>query len=117
MKKAFLLASMMMVMAVSAQQRPQGNNQQQKDKVEHTQTNSADRQLKKFDQYNLTASQKKKVKSLLEIKLSTSNFNKKLEKILSKKQYAQYIKDQKNTSNKPNVSQKSKSTDSRKTHK
>ena len=54
MKKAFLLASMMMVMAVSAQQRPQGNNQQQKDKVEHTQSNSVDRQLKKFDQYNLT---------------------------------------------------------------
>ena len=72
---------------------------------------------KKFDQYNLTTSQKKKVKSLLESNLSTSNFNKKLEKILSKKQYTQYIKDQKNTSNKPNVSQKSKSTDSRKTHK
>ncbi|STD53615.1 hypothetical protein [Empedobacter falsenii] len=116
MKKAFLLANIMMVMAVSAQQRPQqgersGNRKEQRERP------TVDQQLKKFDQYNLSSAQKKKVKSLLESNLSTSNFNKKLEKILSKKQYAQYIKDQKNTSNKPNVSQKSKSTDSRKTHK
>ena len=36
---------------------------------------------------------------------------------VNNKENFSYIKDQKNTSNKPNVSQKSKSTDSRKTHK
>ncbi|MDH0659683.1 hypothetical protein [Empedobacter sp. GD03865] len=119
MRKAFLLASMVMVMAVSAQQRPQGNNQQQKDKVEHTQTNSVDRQLKKFDQYNLSSTQKKKVKSLLESRDSdmkkefanrdknstqkgergsrpekgTNDFDIKLEKILDKNQFNQYKQD------------------------
>ena len=118
MKKAFLLASMMMVMAVSAQQRPQqgersGNRKEQRERP------TVDQQLKKFDQYNLSSTQKKKVKSLLESRDSdmkkefanrdknstqkgkrgsrpekgTNDFDIKLEKILDKNQFNQYKQD------------------------
>ncbi|WP_291076659.1 MULTISPECIES: hypothetical protein [unclassified Empedobacter] len=118
MKKAFLLASIMMVMAVSAQQRPQqgersGNRKEQRERP------SVDQQLKKFDQYNLSSTQKKKVKSLLESRDSdmkkefanrdknstqkgkrgsrpekgTNDFDIKLEKILDKNQFNQYKQD------------------------
>lgn len=118
MKKAFLLASIMMVMAVSAQQRPQqgersGNRKEQRERP------TVDQQLKKFDQYNLSSTQKKKVKSLLESRDSdmkkefanrdknstqkgergsrpekgTNDFDIKLEKILDKNQFNQYKQD------------------------
>ena len=65
MKKVFLLASMMMVMTLSAQERPQqgeksGNRKEQRERP------TVDQQLKEFDQYNLSSAQKKKVKTLLE---------------------------------------------------
>lgn len=115
MKKAFLLASIMMVMAVSAQQRPQqgersGNRKEQRERP------TVDQQLKKFDQYNLSSTQKKKVKSLLESRDSdmkkefanrdknstqkgergsrpekgTNDFDIKLEKILDKIQFINF---------------------------
>jgi len=118
MKKAFLLANIMMVMAVSAQQRPQqgersGNRKEQRERP------TVDQQLKKFDQYNLSSAQKKKVKSLLESRDSdmkkefanrgknttqkgergsrpekgTNDFDTKLEKILDKNQFNQYKQD------------------------
>ena len=118
MKKAFLLASIMMVMAVSAQQRPQqgersGNRKEQRERP------TVDQQLKKFDQYNLSSTQKKKVKSLLEsrdsdmkkefanrdknstqkvergsrLEKGTNDFDTKLEKILDKNQFNQYKQD------------------------
>lgn len=118
MKKAFLLANIMMVMAVSAQQRPQqgersGNRKEQRERP------TVDQQLKKFDQYNLSSAQKKKVKSLLESRDSdmkkefanrdknstqkgergsrpekgTNDFDIKLEKILDKNQFNQYKQD------------------------
>lgn len=118
MRKAFLLASIMMVMAVSAQQRPQqgersGNRKEQRERP------TVDQQLKKFDQYNLSSTQKKKVKSLLESRDSdmkkefanrdknstqkgergsrpekgTNDFDIKLEKILDKNQFNQYKQD------------------------
>ncbi|WP_291077963.1 MULTISPECIES: hypothetical protein [unclassified Empedobacter] len=118
MKKAFLLANIMMVMAVSAQQRPQqgersGNRKEQRERP------TVDQQLKKFDQYNLSSAQKKKVKSLLESRDSdmkkefanrgknttqkgergsrpekgTNDFETKLEKILDKNQFNQYKQD------------------------
>ena len=118
MKKAFLLAIIMMVMAVSAQQRPQqgersGNRKEQRERP------TVDQQLKKFDQYNLSSTQKKKVKSLLESRDSdmkkefanrdknstqkgergsrpekgTNDFDIKLEKILDKNQFNQYKQD------------------------
>ncbi|WP_312207990.1 hypothetical protein [Empedobacter sp.] len=118
MKKVFLLASMMMVMTLSAQERPQqgeksGNRKEQRERP------TVDQQLKEFDQYNLSSAQKKKVKSLLESRDSdmkkefanrdknstqkgergsrpekgTNDFDTKLEKILDKKQFNQYKQD------------------------
>lgn len=103
MKKVFLIASMMMVIAVSAQQRPQ--SQKNNENKELRQRPSVDSQLKEFEQYNLTSTQKKKVKSLLESRDSEikksfekgekpqkgmNNFDTKLEKILDKNQYKKY---------------------------
>lgn len=118
MKKVFLLASMMMVMTLSAQERPQqgeksGNRKEQRERP------TVDQQLKEFDQYNLSSAQKKKVKSLLESrdsdmkkefanrdknstqkgergsrpKKGTNDFDTKLEKILDKNQFNQYKQD------------------------
>lgn len=106
MKKILVLASMMMVLSLSAQEKPQG--QKSGEKKEQRQRPSTDEQLKKFDQYNLSSSQKEKVKSLLETRNSEkknsldkgekskgnkADFDAKLEQILDKKQYAQYKQD------------------------
>ena len=106
MKKILILASMMMVLSLSAQEKPQG--QKSGEKKEQRQRPSTDEQLKKFDQYNLSSSQKEKVKSLLESRNSEkknsldkgkkskgnkADFDAKLEQILDKKQYAQYKQD------------------------
>ena len=103
MKKVFLIASMMMLIAVSAQQRPQ--SQKNSKNKEQRQRPSVDNQLKEFEQYNLTSTQKKKVKSLLESRNSQikksfekgkkqqngmNDFDTKLEKILDKNQYKKY---------------------------
>ncbi|MGU9940098.1 hypothetical protein ACNFNZ_16160 [Empedobacter brevis] len=103
MKKVFLLASMVMVITVSAQQRAQ--NQKSDERKEQRQRPSVDDQLKKFDAYQLTSEQKKNLKSLIESrdaeikksfergerpKRNMNDFDAKLEKILDKDQYKQY---------------------------
>lgn len=64
MKKLMLLASLLVVLSVSAQER----TQREKPQKEHSQKNrpTVDDELKRFDGYNLSSSQKKKVRNLLE---------------------------------------------------
>lgn len=123
MKKLFALASMMLVLSVSAQQsktRTIGHHQDYKfQKEQHLdkrhqdypkRLSAVDQQLRSFEHYDLSSSQKKKIKTLLERQEVQSHsrqhqsrneyakqvheFNQKIKTILSKKQYQQYQKDQ-----------------------
>lgn len=111
MKKLMLLASLLVVLSVSAQER----TQREKPQKEHSQKNrpTVDDELKRFDGYNLSSSQKKKVRSLLEDREKNfsknegkkdqklkkdkgpknDDFDTKLEKVLNKKQFSQYKQD------------------------
>lgn len=121
MKKFFALASMMIVLSVSAQQHK--SNYGSKDKFEHKVVHakkqdypispyksSTYQNAKQFERYDLSSSQRKKINSLFDTRQKDlkdskhkrgfdyakydKDFEKKIEKILSKKQYQQYKKDQ-----------------------
>lgn len=114
MKKIFALASMMMVLSVSAQQQKMDRPASHKISI-HEQEFKDQRfvsdhvQLRDFEKYDLTLSQKQKLKVALdryekEIKYAKKNgkgyyenqqkdLDKKIEKILSKQQFAQYKRD------------------------
>lgn len=116
MKKLFALASMMMVLSVSAQQ--QRMDRPASKKVYIYEDNYKDHQFfenqiqySDFEKYNLTLGQKQKLKVAFEsynkeIKYAKHQgkrvyekeqkaLNKKIEKILTNKQLAQYKRDQK----------------------
>ena len=125
MKQFFAIAGLFAVLSVSAQQRPErklvdpkAKMEMQKDhRFDHKkvkkQRPSAEQRAKHFDQYGISAAQKKKLHDLFESRdremkkeferrgkemakskkeheKRRADFDKKIEKILDKRQYAQY---------------------------
>jgi len=115
MKKLLALASMMIVVSVSAQKRQQSDRgegrgiefQEKSKEIRHATYGSS---IQDFYKYDLSASQKRRLElayqqHLEDVKKAKqkgakvyayyqSDFDKKVEKILSKKQLAQYKRDQ-----------------------
>lgn len=129
MKQFFAIAGLFAVLSVSAQQKPERKLVDPKAKLEmqkdrkfdrkevRKQRPSVDQRVKQFDQYGISAVQKKKLKDLFESReremkkdfdrrgkqmakarqeqskvfdKSRADFDKKIERILDKRQYAQY---------------------------
>ena len=115
MKKLLALASMIVVVSVSAQDRYQSDRSEGRgvayqQKAKEIKQVASSYQIKDFYKYDLSASQKRKLeiafeshqqdlkkakqKGAREYAYYQSDFDKKVEKILSKKQFAQYKRDQ-----------------------
>ena len=152
MKKLFALASLLVVLSVTAQERPEGTRAQKENRMDNSkdvkkqrkERPTIDEQMKRYDSYNLSANQKQQVKSLLEkrdadMKTERTNsknelskvkedrkkefenkradFDKKLEKIMDKKQYSQYQQDREAKSKKFSTRKNSDSKEFKKSRK
>ena len=131
MKQFFALASLFAVLSVSAQEgpkRPEFSKERKEHKMERPmhqrgekrQRPSIEQEMKRYDQYNLSATQKKEIKSLHESRRVESkkdfekrqqdfaklhdkyrkeadknrqDFDKKMKKIMGEKEFAQYQQD------------------------
>ena len=107
MKKLFITAGLFLAMAsVNAQQTKHHNDNNRPPQQENTQS-SVDREMRKFDNLNLSKSQKRRIRALLEQRNNgyshnnerpqgnnnyggNNNLDSQLRKILTAKQYAKY---------------------------